>query len=88
MNKIKNELTAITEKYKKDVYDKFDRSNEPDSVGRNRELILESRAAHHEEIIKYPSKYSTDLDINEKHEIEEFIRTCMVDFDRFLNTVS
>jgi hypothetical protein len=88
MDKIKAGLSAITEKYKKDVSSKLDRRGEPDTLPRNLELLAKSRNAHYDEIMNYPIKFIADLDSNEKQELENFTRTLLVDFDEFLKVVS
>lgn len=88
MDKIKAELTAITEKYKKLVRENWNRKNEPDSLGLNYELMKMSQSNLKSELLENGGKYSNILDRNESHEIKEVIRTLLVDFDEFLSVVS
>lgn len=87
MDKIKAELTAITEKHESDVNMKLNKTNDPDSYWGKMEILLESRNAHYNEITNYPIEFVSDLDSGERHNIETIKRSCLSRFDDFLRAV-
>ena len=87
MDKIKAELTAITEKYEIDVNAKINKTDDSDSYWDKMGILLESRNSHYNEITNYPIESASDLDNNERYNIEIIKRSCLSRFDDFLKTV-
>lgn len=84
MDKIKDELTAITENHESDVNEKLKIT---DSYWDKMAILLESRNAHYNEITNYPIEFVSDLDSGERYNIETIKRSCLSRFDDFLRAV-
>ena len=87
MEKIKKELTEITEKWEKYVETNIEKTNNPDSYWKNMELLLLSRNSHHKEITNYNIEYMSDPDNKERQYIETIKRDCFIRFYDFSKAV-
>lgn len=87
MEKIKKELTEITEKHESVVNARLNKINKTDSYWEKMEILLELRNSHHKEITNYTIEYVSDLDNSETYNIEIIKRSCLSRFDDFLRHV-
>ena len=87
VEKIKKELTRITEKHESVVNAKLNKINKTDSYWEKMEILLESRNSHHKEITNYTIEHVSDLDNSETYNIEIIKRSSLSRFDDFLRHV-
>ena len=84
MDKIKAELTAITEKYEIETKAKLAATNDTDSYLDKIEILLQSGRTHHDKIVGYIIDNVGDLSSDEKYYIETAKRQCLSRFETFL----
>lgn len=86
MDKIKSELTTITEKYKKDYSNAFDRNGTDKALKNNVLLVADLQLKLAEELVDVKKSYRKDNDITETTEIDEFKDNLYMDFIQFSTT--
>jgi hypothetical protein len=86
MDKIKTELTAIADKYKK-VYSKsFDRNGNPDTLKNNVMLVADLQLKLAEELADTTKSYYKSHNIVDTSELDQFRNDLYMDFIQFSTT--
>lgn len=86
MDKIKTELTEITEKYKKEYSNAFDRNGTAESLKNNVLLVADLQLKLAEELVDVKNSYCKDNYISEITEIDKLKDNLYMDFIQFSTT--
>ncbi|MBA0883600.1 hypothetical protein [Flavobacterium undicola] len=86
MDKIKSELMEITEKYKKDYSNAFDRNGKSDTLKNNVMLVSDLQLKLAEELVDTTKTYYKNHNIIDTSEIDEFKNNLYMDFIQFSTT--
>lgn len=86
MNKIKTELTTITEKYKKDYSTSFDRNGKPDTLKNNVMLVAELQEKLALELADTTKSYYKSHNVVDTSELDQFRNDLYMDFIKFSTT--
>jgi dihydropteroate synthase len=85
-DEINAELLSITEKYKQEFSNKFDKSGKPDSLSKNVSLLAEVQDKFVEELDVAKKKYFKENNIFIKTRLNNFAKTCYKDYIDFATT--
>ena len=86
MDKIKAELTAITEKYKKDYSYRFDRNGKSDTLKNNVMLVADLQLKLAEELAVTTKSYYKNHNVIDTYEIDQFRNDLYMSFIQFSTT--
>lgn len=86
MDKIKSDLTEITEKYKKDYSNAFDRNGKSDTLKNNVMLVSDLQLKLAEELVNTTKTYYKNHNIIGTSELDEFRNNLYMDFIQFSTT--
>lgn len=86
MDKIKAELTAIADKYKKDYSDSFDRRGKSDTLKNNVMLVADLQLRLAEELADTTKSYYKSHNVVDTSEIDQFRNDLYMDFIQFSTT--
>lgn len=87
-SEIESKLLSITENYKREFSNSFQRSNSVlVKMGNRYSLLSKFQSKLTDELVETANKHFAKYDIDDTSETSEFIKTCYLDFFGFASTI-